>query len=220
MGILPPSSEHHWVKPSPRWPLWYHPFWLSQAEADQLLATLDATLPWEQSHLTLFGKRHPIPRHQVWMGDQGLDYRYSNQDFSPEPWTPELDALRLRLDRSVALLAEAEGFTPPPSFNSVLVNRYSDGRHRMGWHQDNEPELGKDPIIASISLGATRDMRFRPTRKDQEASTSTAFNLPLEHASLLLMGPGSQSRLAHSIPERRHAAARINLTFRTLFRQH
>jgi len=185
-------------------PLWLAPALLSTGEADHLLAHLDRALAWEQPRLRLFGREHPIPRHQVWMGDPEAAYRYSGRRFSPAPWDPEVAGLR---DRIVTRLAE-DG-QPLAAFNSVLLNRYSGGEQRMGWHSDDEPELGRQPLIAAVSLGADRPLRFR-----WKAHQAAAFNVWLPHGSLLVMGPGVQERLQHALLPRRILGLRISLTFR------
>lgn len=169
--------------------------------ADRALAALDRDLDWQRPRLRLFGRDHPIPRRQVWMGDAA--YRYSGRDFAPAPWHPVARAIR---DAVVARLAEA-GLDA--DFNAVLLNRYADGGERMGWHCDDEPELGPAPVIAAVSLGADRPLRFR--WKDRR---TPAFNVDQPHDSLLLMGPGTQAELEHALLPRRAPGLRISLTFR------
>ncbi|MFG6179076.1 alpha-ketoglutarate-dependent dioxygenase AlkB family protein [Halomonas sp. THAF12] len=170
-------------------------------DADDALARLDAELDWQRPVLRLYGRDHPIPRRQVWMGDAA--YRYSGRDFAPTPWHPTVLIIR---DTVVARLAAAGHDT---RFNSVLLNRYADGDERMGWHCDDEPELGEAPLIAAVSLGADRPLRFR--WKDRRAA---AFNVDQPHDSLLLMGPGVQAELEHALLPRRRQGLRISLTFR------
>jgi alkylated DNA repair dioxygenase AlkB len=176
---------------------------LDGADADRQLATLDRELAWQQPRLRLYGREHPIPRRQVWMGDPMARYRYSGREFVPEPWHPAAAALR---DAASAWLTDA-GL--PSRFNAVLVNRYATGEERMGWHSDDEPELGPDPLIAAMSLGAERPLRMR--WKD---GSSAPFNVWLPHGSLLVMGPGVQARLEHALLPRRIPGLRISLTFR------
>lgn len=176
---------------------------LGEPAATEALARLDRELAWQRPTLRLYGREHPIPRHQVWMGSPEARYRYSGRDFLPEAWHPDVAALR---DAVVERLADA-GI--PARFNSVLLNRYADGEERMGWHSDDEPELGDDPLIAALSLGAERPLRFRWKAREAEA-----FNAWLPHDSLLLMGPGVQRRLQHALLPRRLPGLRISLTFR------
>ncbi|WP_043487710.1 alpha-ketoglutarate-dependent dioxygenase AlkB family protein [Halomonas halodenitrificans] len=184
-------------------PLWVKPGFLARVEADHLLAHLDQCLDWQRPRLHLYGRQHLIPRRQVWMGDPDARYRYSGQGFLPVPWHPPIADLRDRVVNAVDAAGTA------PRFNSVLINRYADGNDRMGWHSDDEPELGGDPQIAAVSLGAERPLRFR--WKNRQAP---AFNLWLSHGSLLVMGPGVQSRLQHALLPRRIPGLRISLTFR------
>ncbi|MGE4532208.1 alpha-ketoglutarate-dependent dioxygenase AlkB family protein [Halomonas sp.] len=184
-------------------PLWLAPALLTAAEADCLRDHLDRAPPWARPTLRLYGREHPIPRHQLWMGDPETRYRYSGRAFAPSPWEPTVAALRRRLE---ARLADA-GIAA--SFNSVLLNRYADGEERMGWHSDDEPELGPDPVIAAVSLGAERPLRFRWRHRE-----APPFNVWLPHGSLLVMGPGVQARLQHALLPRRLPGLRISLTFR------
>lgn len=176
---------------------------LGEPDAMRLLTQLDETLAWQRPTLRLYGREHPIPRRQLWMGDPEARYRYSGQDFLPEPWHPAVAALR---DAVVERLADA-GLAA--RFNSVLLNRYAGGEERMGWHSDDEPELGADPLIAAVSLGAERPLRFRWKDRSYEA-----FNVWLPHDSLLVMGTGVQHRLQHALLPRRLPGLRISLTFR------
>lgn len=137
------------------------------------------------------------------MGSPEARYRYSGRDFTPDAWHPVVATIR---DAVVERLAAAG---QPARFNSVLLNRYAGGEERMGWHSDDEPELGDDPLIAAVSLGAERPLRFR--WKHREAP---AFNAWLPHDSLLVMGSGVQRRLQHALLPRRLEGLRISLTFR------
>lgn len=190
-------------------PLYYLPGLISESDASDLQDRLRQELDWQQPELTLYGRSHPIPRQQVWMGDHA--YRYSGRDFAPCPWHPSVAALRDRLNDLLERFSAVDKSTPTSAFNSVLINRYRNGEDRMGWHCDNEAELGDCPTIASISLGATRPMRFR--WKDR---SSEAFNVWLESGSLLWMGPGCQEQLEHALLPRKIPGERINLTFRRL----
>lgn len=176
---------------------------LGEPEATQLLTRLDRELAWQRPALRLYGREHPIPRRQLWMGDPEARYRYSGQDFMPTPWHPAVSALRARV---VDALADAG---TRADFNGVLLNRYAGGEERMGWHSDDEPELGPAPLIAAVSLGAERPLRFRWKDRAREA-----FNVWLPHDSLLVMGAGVQDRLQHALLPRRLPGLRISLTFR------
>lgn len=178
----------------------YRPGWLAPAEADVLLPALSSEIPWEQHHVRLFGRTLPAPRLSCWIGDPDAAYTYSAVRFEPRPWTPQLAALRDRLN--VAFGA---------GFNSVLANRYRNGADGMGWHSDDEPELGPQPLIASLSLGAPRRFLLR------ERGGPWRGEILLEHGSLLRMAGASQARTQHSLPKTaRPVAERLNLTFRQI----
>lgn len=167
------------------------------AEADAILACLWKELEWRHQEITLFGRRVLQPRLTAWYGDPGAIYSYSGLQLEPLPWHPLLLALKSRL----------ESFTCK-SFNSVLANAYRDGSDSMGWHSDDEKELGSRPTIASLSFGEER--RFLLREKGQRSKA-----IVLQHGSLLVMKGDSQRRFQHSLPKTRRAAGlRINLTYR------
>lgn len=176
--------------------------WLPQSTADSMLGDLRAEIPWSQHRVRIFGRDLPSPRLSAWIGDPGASYTYSRVRHEPLAWTPTLALLRSRLHAEFGI-----------DFNSVLANRYRDGRDSMGWHADDEPELGVEPVIASISLGATRQMRFRSRAAGAQASIALA----LEHGSLLWMAGGTQQHYQHAISKTgAMVGERINLTFRVL----
>lgn len=166
------------------------------------MATLLRELPWQQHEIVMFGKRSLVPRLEVWIGDPGLAYTYSGIRQEPHPWTPMLESLR-----SVAqTLGEC-------SCNSVLVNRYRDGGDGVAWHADDEPELGAEPVIVSISLGASR--RFQLRRRDD---STVRCATDLHHGDVLVMRGRTQMEWVHQIPKTSAAVGeRINLTFRKVF---
>lgn len=174
-------------------------FW-SAAEADELLVALDALPDWRQHSVRLFGREVPSPRLSAWYGDPGAGYRYSGHHHVPLPWPPLLHDLRERV-------GEASG----QRFNAVLANRYRDGGDAMGWHSDDEPELGTRPVIASASFGASRRFLLRHRGSGRREA------LELGHGSLLLMAGDSQRCWQHAVPRtRRPCGLRINLTFRLI----
>lgn len=189
-----------WLHPSlPGARLHYHPSWLDADEAGRIQQALIAELPWTRHRVRLFGRELDAPRLSAWVGDPGVSYRYSGVRHDPAPWTQSLSNLRSRLERELGI-----------EFNSVLANRYRDGSDSMGWHADDERELGAQPTIASISLGATRRFRLKPR---SEAGTPLA--LDLVHGSLLVMAGGTQTNYMHALPRSaRVVGERINLTFR------
>lgn len=176
-----------------------YPGVLPAAEANRLFSRLLEGLPWEQPRVRVFGREHAAPRLQSWHGDPDAVYRYSGLTLHPLPWTAELSRIRERVRELAGI-----------SFNSVLVNLYRDGDDSMGWHADDEPELGTSPRVASFSLGATRDFALR-----RKGESRQALKVALGNNELLLMAPDVQRHWQHSLPRRRRVmAARINLTFR------
>jgi len=189
---------------SPEADFCYIPDFLPARSANRLVECLWAGLQWEQRDITLFGRRIPQPRLTSWYGDPDAHYTYSGLNLHPLPWHPALLELRRLLQEKLR-----------HDFNSVLANAYRDGHDSMGWHADDEKELGPKPLIASLSLGEGR--RFLLRKKLEKNSKSVG--LQLEHGSLLVMQGDSQSRYMHSLPKtRKPAGLRINLTFRQVFR--
>jgi alkylated DNA repair dioxygenase AlkB len=177
------------------------PAWLTRTEADALFDALLTGMVWEVHRIRLFGREIDSPRLSCWIGDPGASYIYSRTRFDPHPWPHVLRPIRARLRDMLGI-----------DFNSVLANRYRDGRDAMGWHSDDEPELGLRPVIASLSLGATR--RFGLKSRD-ECGDRLALDLP--HGSLLMMGGDTQARYRHALPRTaRPVGERINLTFRRI----
>jgi alkylated DNA repair dioxygenase AlkB len=169
----------------------------------ELLQQLIDDCRWQAETVTLFGKTYPQPRLIAWYGDAGTDYTYSGTRHVPLPWTNELLQLRDRVQQLTG-----------SRYNSVLLNLYRDGSDSMGLHADDEPELGENPVIASLSLGEQRTLYFRHRhRRDLET-----FNLPLPHASLLVMRGTTQRNWKHGIRKSpRPLGPRVNLTFRWVY---
>ena len=177
----------------------YWPAAFEAAEAARLMAELRQGIDWRDEEILLFGRRVPVPRRVAWHGDPGASYTYSGTPHLPEPWTPALACIRDRV-------REITG----ARFNAVLLNLYRDGRDGMGWHADDEPELGPNPVIASVSLGAMRRFSLRHRRR-----RDLRIDLPLAHGSLLLMSGTTQHHWVHALPKTAASAGeRINLTFR------
>ncbi|UWU57535.1 alpha-ketoglutarate-dependent dioxygenase AlkB [Stenotrophomonas maltophilia] len=173
--------------------------WLAATDADALMSVLQADVPWEVHRIRMFGNWVDSPRLSCWIGDPLARYRYSGAEFVPHPWPPALQAMRGRL--------QAKGIG---RFNSVLLNRYRGGGDYMGWHSDDEPELGPTPVIASLSLGAAR--RFLLRRRDDPARKDEYL---LGHGDLLVMAGQTQRFYQHALPKMaRVQGERINLTFR------
>lgn len=181
--------------------LWFAPDWLETGQADALLVELWDAIEWETHRIRLFGREVDSPRLSSWIGDEDAAYTYSGARFQPRPWPAALADIRRRLVRELDC-----------RFNSVLANRYRDGRDYMGWHSDNESELGPQPVIASLSLGATRRFVLKHRRE-----ASRKLELPLAHGSLLVMRGDTQTNYRHSLPRTtRPVGERINLTFRRI----
>ncbi len=173
-----------------------------QDQADQLFETLRDKLPWQQDQITVAGKAIAIPRLQAWFGEAGLDYTYSGLRMTPTPFSAELEKIRQRI----------QALTQTP-FNSVLANLYRDGQDSVGWHSDDEPELGNNPTIASLSLGGTRRFLLKHKRN----KLLPTFELSLHHGDLLIMGGTTQRYWRHQVPKTRlQVSPRINLTFRRI----
>ncbi len=172
------------------------------ATASALFHELHNQTPWAQRQVKVYGQLHPEPRLTAWYGAAGKGYSYSSLTLDPLPWTPTLLQIKTRIDAAANV-----------SFNSVLLNLYRDGRDSNGWHQDNEPELGHNPVIASLSLGALR--RFQLRHKFKKELPKLELDLP--HGSLLVMAGPTQHFWQHQIPKTaKPVAARINLTFRVI----
>jgi alkylated DNA repair dioxygenase AlkB len=173
-------------------------------DADALLQDLVHQVPWKQESITLFGKTHPLPRLTCWMADPGARYRYSGIEQRPSPWLPNLLLLRQRL---VQLCGH--------DLNALLLNQYRDGNDAMGCHADDEPELVPSASIASISLGVSRSLRFKPKPRSVLSAGHEPLSLELAHGDLLVMDPPTQEHWLHGLPRRRRVTqTRINLTFR------
>ena len=179
----------------------YAPDWLPAPIADELFFTVRQSVPWETHRIRLFGRWVDSPRLSCWIGDAEAAYTYSGTRFEPHAWSPGLQDLRRQLATELGC-----------EFNSVLANRYRDGRDCMGWHSDNEASLGMQPVIASVSLGASR--RF--VLKHRQGAPKVELSLP--HGSLLVMGGETQSNYQHALPRTaKPVGERINLTFRRVF---
>ncbi len=172
----------------------------SLEESDRILTELQDTIRWRQDKIKLFGKEYDQPRLVAWYADAGKTYTYSNILMQPTAWTPVLAGIRDRIQE----VTEAR-------FNSVLINYYRHGRDSMSWHSDDEPELGRNPVIASVSFGAERVFHFRHRFEQQKVKVL------LTNGSLLMMQGETQHFWQHQIPKTQRAIApRINLTFRMI----
>jgi len=176
--------------------VWYHTDVFTVTEARQHLAALIDETPWEGRNIVLFGREVPQPRLACWYGDRA--YTYSGLTLEPREFTPRLREL-----------AEIATTFAGRSFNTVLANLYRDGRDSMGWHADDERELGSEPVIASLSFGAVRRFRFR--HRDSREVVEVA----LEPGSVLVMRGLTQHCWMHDLPKTTKVTEpRVNLTFR------
>ena len=178
----------------------YAETFLDKTEADTALNALIQQVPWQQAEIQLFGRKVLTPRLSCWMGEPDAVYRYSNTSFRPEPWNPVVLMLKSHVEAATGR-----------KFNSVLLNYYRNGSDAMGWHSDDEAELGVRPMIASLSLGGVRRFLLR------NKSGGKSLGIDLAHGSLLIMQGDTQKHYQHSLPRTvKMVDARINLTFRKI----
>ena len=176
---------------------WF-PGWLAPDAAAAMLARVVAETAWQQDRIRTPAGWIPLPRLTAWQGDPDAVYVYSGIRNVPQPWAPAVAELRDAVDAMCGV-----------RFNSVLLNRYRSGADGMGWHSDDEPELGAEPVIASVSLGATRRFDFRHN------ATGVTRSFQLTGGSLLVMRGQSQAQWRHRVPkEPKVGGERVNLTFR------
>jgi alkylated DNA repair dioxygenase AlkB len=174
----------------------------SHRESDKFFDSLFRQTDWRQDKIRIYGRQVNLPRLTAWYGDSGKNYSYSGISMEPEPWTKDLLAIKERVDKVAGI-----------QFNSVLLSLYRGGQDSLSWHQDDEPELGEDPVIASVSFGDTRSFQFKhKARKDLKT-----VSIDLTHGSLLIMKGPTQRFWVHQVPKTaRQVGPRINLTFRVI----
>jgi alkylated DNA repair dioxygenase AlkB len=169
------------------------------ADAGALFDQLRGSIDWQQEEILVFGQRRLVPRLVAWHGDPAAAYTYSGTPHEPLAWTPILRTIKSRVETLTG-----------HSFNSVLLNLYRSGRDGMGWHADDEEELGREPAIASVSFGEPRRFLLRHRRRPEARS-----ELLLGNGDLVLMAGPTQHHYLHAVPKTaRPAGERINLTFR------
>tara|TARA_B100001123_G_scaffold280373_1_gene312357 strand:- start:61 stop:690 length:630 start_codon:yes stop_codon:yes gene_type:complete len=174
--------------------LYYH-------EADQLFDNLKTSIIWEKQKIKLYGGLHDVPRLTAWYGDPDKSYVYSGIKLKTRPWNSDLLQIRDIIEK----ISKAK-------FNSVLLNLYRSGSDSVSWHSDDESELGKNPVIGSLSLGESRQFHMKH-KYDRDLKQK----ILLQHGSFLLMRGKTQHNWLHQIPKRKNLKGeRINLTFRTI----
>lgn len=200
LPMFPENAPPHHI-PLKNGLLEYYPHFFTATEADAFLQDLLQHIHWKQEGMRMYGKEVLFPRLMAWHGDAGSAYAFSGATYEPAPWTPAL----LRIKEKIAPLAGV-------AFNSVLLNLYRHGRDAMGWHADDEPELGANPVIASVNFGAARRFMLR-----YKQDHTLKYELTLGHGSLLLMKGSLQHYWQHQVPKTaQELPARINLTFRVI----
>lgn len=184
--------------------LQFFPEWIEERDADRYFSALLNEVNWSQPEIRVYGQMRRIPRLQAWYGDDGAKMSYSGILFEPEPWLPVLKQIK----NAIELISGH-------SFNSVLVNRYRSGCDSVGWHADDEEELGDNPVIASVSLGAPRTFSLRPKSTTLGDAALKKRDLLLSHGDLMVMSGSTQKYWHHAVLKDKIAPGeRINLTYR------
>ncbi|MFD0861187.1 alpha-ketoglutarate-dependent dioxygenase AlkB family protein [Sungkyunkwania multivorans] len=179
----------------------YFPRFFAEKAANHYFDILFEETPWQQDDIRVFGKVYPQPRLTALYGNNGKPYSYSNITMQPERFTETLNEIKALVEQ-----------VAQTSFTTALLNLYRDGTDSNGWHADDEKELGTDPVIASISLGATRRFHFKH-KHDKDLKQK----LLLDHGSLLLMKGPTQHHWLHQLPKTaKKIDPRINITFRVI----
>ena len=183
--------------------LHYRPQFFPKPTADRLLQELMEKIEWTQNKIRFYGKESLVPRLEAWYGDHGKSYAYSGIQMNPKPWTKELVEIKEAIEKEASV-----------PFNSVLINYYRHGKDRVAWHSDDEKELGQNPIIGSVSLGAERKFKLRHKKYK---GNGLKTEIMLQHGSFLLMKGPTQHHWMHEIPRTaKPIGPRINLTFRII----
>ena len=157
-------------------------------------------LNWETGFIKIFGKTHQIPRLQSWYAEDGIEYTYSGKKLQRHNWNRTLTDIKEEIENITFF-----------KFNSVLANLYRDGNDSMGLHSDDEKELGINPVIASLSLGETRDIHFK------HKNIKLSLDIPQTSGQLIVMYGQTQKYWKHEIKKtKKIKKPRINLTFRNI----
>lgn len=182
--------------------IYYFPGFLRKEIAEKYFRLFLKELHWQQKEIKIFGKKIPQPRLTGFYAENQTPYTYSSLTLKPEEFTPELEEIRKKLLTATGI-----------SFTHCLANLYRDGNDSMGWHADDEKVLGKNPVIASVSLGAKRKFQMK-----HKGIKDLKTELELEEGSLLLMQGPTQHHWKHQLPKtQKYVGPRINLTFRKIF---
>ena len=188
--------------PLPDADIHYYPDFISHDESIHYLESLLSDVSWQQNKIKMFGKTYDEPRLTAWYGEEGLRYKYSGIQLEATPWSMILNELRHKVNAVASV-----------DFNSVLLNYYRDGQDSMGYHQDDESELGSNPTIASLTFGAERTFQLKHISNKKIKRK----DIPLTSGSLLIMAGTTQSFWKHQIPKtKKRIGPRINLTFRKI----
>ena len=179
----------------------FYPNFFTNEEADILLEKLLTETPWQHDEITIFGKKIFQPRLTCLFGNEGKPYSYSGLTMNPNPWNHTIMHIKNEIEQIIN-----------QNFTTVLANLYRNEKDSNGWHADNEKELGRNPVIASVSFGEVRKFQIK-----HNTNKNIKLNLNLNHGSLLVMKEGSQINYKHQIPKATQPKKnRINLTFRTI----
>ena len=178
----------------------FFPNFFTKSESDLFLQILISEIEWKQESMNMYGKQVAFPRLTAWYGDNDKPYSFSGITLAPKIWTKELLEIKEKIEQLSKL-----------KFNSVLLNRYRSGNDSISWHTDAEKELGQNPVIASVSFGATRTFQLK------HKETKEKLDIELTHGSLLIMQEELQHFWQHQIPKtKKNISERINLTFRVI----
>ena len=199
MNTLFPPENIHFELPDAE--IIYYPDFFGKEKADTFFEKLKTEIPWQQDDITVFGKTYPQPRLTALFGNEGKPYSYSNIVMQPHTW----NSLLLFIKNEIEEVCNE-------NFTTVLLNYYRDGKDSNGWHADDEKELGRNPVIASVSFGVERSFHLQHNSiKEQK------LKINLEHGSLLIMKGQTQHFWKHQIPKTaKPIGSRINLTFRII----
>jgi len=177
---------------------------IAPARVNAYFSGLMGEVEWKQETIKMFGKVIDVPRLTAWYGDPDRSYTYSGIALTPRSWSPLLSELRATVERLAGC-----------KFNSVLLNLYRTGSDSVSWHADDEPDLGREPIICSVSLGVTRKFSFR-----KKSDHADKHNLLLHSGDVVVMRGITQQVWEHQVPkEPKVTGQRINLTFRQILNQ-